>query len=182
MTIQEQIQKEIKTVLKKNNAQLVSEMGGGFNYEDFGGVSFDLNIAIDISHIESFDDALQKLTDCDSSPISNDGYTATDIYQPSGLDLINYIMEYSYIFEEYRETSINFLKENCDEKMVDDIIKKVDHLHMLGFENISMSYSYFMEEQFQKRVEEEINEITAGYYELEDEEVLRIKYKILGIN
>jgi len=179
MTIQEQIQKEIKTVLEKNNVQLVSEMGGGFNYEDFGGVSFDLNIAIDISHIEGFHDTLQKLADNNESPINDDRYLI-DIYHSSS-DVIYYIMDYSHVFEDYRETSINILKEHCDEKIVDDIIRKIDHLHTLGFEKISMSYFYFMEEQFPKRVEEEINEITAGYYELEDEEVLKIKYKILGI-
>jgi len=38
-----------------------------------------------------------------------------------------------------------------------------------------------MKEQFQKRVEEVVNEITVEDYELEDKEILKIKYRILGI-
>jgi len=39
-----------------------------------------------------------------------------------------------------------------------------------------------MQEQFDKRVKEEENEITAGYYDLEEEELTKIKYKVAGIN
>jgi len=180
MPIEEKILKSAKQTLRDNKV-IVSNYNGGLSYSDFGNASISLNISMDISHIDNFYKALQKLTDYRDSPIADDGYTGTDIHEPYGTDAVYFIMEYGYIFEDHRDTSLSILKENCDDKMVDDIIKKADHLYSLGFGEIAFSYSYFMQEQFQKRVEEEANEISAGYYKLEDEEILKIKYKILGI-
>ncbi len=178
MEVKNEIYQNIEEIMEKQNISLSEDSDW---HNDFGGISIRVDIGIDISHIENFYDALQKLIDYNNSPIANDGYTGTDIHQPYGSDIIYYIIEYGYVFEDFRDVSIKILKENCDDKMVDAIIYKVDKLHSLGFYNITLSYSYFMEEQFEKRVEEEANDITAGYYELEDEEILKIKYKILNI-
>ncbi len=180
MTVKEKIDKEIIEALDKQNIQLPTE---AYMSDDsyFGGVSVRVNVDIDISHIENFYEALQKLTDYDNSPIADDGYTGTDIHCPYGSDIIYHMIEYSYIFDEHRDKSIKILKENCDEKMVDNIINKVDQLDSLGFHDIVLTYSFFAQEQFEKRVKEEENEITAGYYELEKDEILKIKYEILDI-
>ena len=180
MEIAEKIIKNARQILENNNVKLTSE-NGGFSYKDFGNVSINFNINIDISHIKNFYDALQKLTDYDNSPISDDGYTAIDIHAPYSGDVVYYIMEYDYIFIKHREISISLLKENCDNNMVDNIIKKMDHLYNLGIKVITLSYSSLMQEQFQNRVDDAANEITAGYYDLEDEEILKIKYKIMSI-
>lgn len=180
MTVENKINESISQLLENNNIKLASK-SGGFKNTDFGGISYKLDLNIDISHIENFRKTLETLTDYDKSPIADDGYTGTDIHQPYGSDVVYYILEYGYMFDEHRDICIRTLKENCDEKMVDDILKKTDYLYSLGFNEISLSYSYFMEEQFEKRVKEEENEITAGYYNLEDEEIIKIKYKILGI-
>jgi len=183
MSLEKKIIKYAEQILEEKKVKLVSN-NDGFSYSDFGNISVRVDVAIDISHIDKFYDALNKLLDYnnDGSPIYDDGYTGCDIHYPYGSDVVYYIIEYSYVFEKYRDISISVLKENCDEKMVDDIIKKVDHLHSLGFENITLSYSSFMQKQFQERVDEEVNEITAGYYELEPEKILKIKYKILGLD
>ncbi len=180
MTLAEKINQDTIEALDRQNIKLSTEVIG-FENSDFGAVSVRIDVDVNISHIENFYEALQKLTNYSNSPISEDGYTGTDIHSPYGSDLIYYIMEYSYIFDEHRDTSIKILKENCDEKMVDDIINRVDQLYSLGFHDIALSYSSFTEEQFEKRVKEEENEITAGYYELEEDKILKIKYEILNI-
>jgi len=180
MIVENKINESISQLLENNNIKLASK-SGGFKNTDFGGISYKLDLSIDISHIKNFRETLEILTDYDNSPIADDGYTGTDIHQPYGSSVVYYILEYGYMFDEHRDICVRTLKENCDKKMVDDILKKTDYLYSLGFNEISLSYSYFMEEQFEKRVKEEENQITAGYYNLEDEESINIKYKILGI-
>jgi len=181
------IYKDIAETMEKHNVKLPASLTSPYaDYSNgdstFGGVNVHVDMDIDISHIENFHEALQKLTDYDDSPIADDGYTATDIHNPYGTDVIYYNIDYDYVFKEYREVSINILKENCDHKMVDDIIEKIDKLYKLGFDSITLSYSSYIQEQFEKRVKEEENEITAGYYELEDADLTEVKYKVAGIN
>ena len=44
-----------------------------------------------------------------------------------------------------------------------------------------MVFSKYMNEQFIDKVKELENEITAGYYDLEDAELVKIKHKILEL-
>ncbi len=88
---------------------------------------------------------------------------------------------HNFVFIENREVSLKILEENCDKKIVDDIINKIDNLAKLGFYEVTMVFSKYMNKQFIDKVKELENEITAGYYDLEDAELVKIKHKILNI-
>lgn len=167
MAIKKQIENNVKEILENNNIN-VPTYNGGFSYSDFGRISFSYNINIDISHIENFCETLVNFSDIKNSPIGSGGYYAVEIYAPRVSDIAYYILEYGYVFEDKRKISLEILKENCDDKMVDEIIKKADRLYSLGFGEIAFTYSSIVAEQFQNRVNGEANEITAGYYELEE--------------
>lgn len=177
MTVKEQMKLTIANIMKENNVTLASD-----NFilnNDWGKVSFNLDVSIDISHMEEFRNNLEKLIDCDS-PIADDGYAGGEISDLHG-EVFFYKVLHNYIFKENRKLSLEILKENCDEKMVEDIIKKIDDLANLGFDEIKLVFSKYMNEQFINKTKEFENEITAGYYNLENDEMLKIKYKILEI-
>ena len=119
------------------------------------------------------------MIDCDS-PIADDGYAGGEISDLHS-EVFYYKVLHNFVFIENREVSLKILKENCDEKIVDDIINKIDNLAKLGFYEITMVFSKYMNEQFIDKVKELENEITAGYYDLEDAELVKIKHKILEL-
>lgn len=177
MTVKEQIELNIVSVMKENSVILASD-----NFilnNNCGKVSFNLDVSLNISHSEEFRNNLEKLIDCDS-PIADDGYAGGEISDLHS-EVFYYKVLHNFVFIENREVSLKILKENCDEKIVDDIINKIDNLAKLGFYEITMVFSKYMNEQFIDKVKELENEITAGYYDLEDAELVKIKHKILEL-
>lgn len=174
----ENLKNSINEYMNKHDIYLNS---GILNINDFGSVSVNLDFSIDVSHIDNIYEVLEKLANYETSIIEDDGYTAIDIFQAIGADCINYIIEYGWVFDENKEKTIKALKDSCDEKMIDDLLVKIDKLNSLGIETITLQYSTFMNEQFENRVNERANDITAGYYDIEESEKLEIKYEILGI-
>ena len=106
MTVKEQIELNIVSVMKENSVILASD-----NFilnNNCGKVSFNLDVSLNISHSEEFRNNLEKLIDCDS-PIADDGYAGGEISDLHS-EVFYYKVLHNFVFIENREVSLKILK------------------------------------------------------------------------
>jgi hypothetical protein len=111
MTVKEQIELNIVSVMKENSVILASD-----NFilnNNCGKVSFNLDVSLNISHSEEFRNNLEKLIDCDS-PIADDGYAGGEISDLHS-EVFYYKVLHNFVFIENREVSLKISKRKLKE-------------------------------------------------------------------
>lgn len=138
---------------------------GIFNYDDFGSISINISPSIDISYIGNLYQTLKILSNEDFSPIVDDGYTGIDKLEYNYADQIVFDIDFYHVLDEYKDITISFLKERCDENLIDDLLQKIEKLTSLGFESVELIYSNasheIFEEKQKKRQDQGIYDINA---------------------
>ncbi len=87
---------KIKEMLNKEG---ISKHGQHFEAELLGDVGVDINANLYISNMSNFSEALTKLANEDTSPLSDDGYTGIEIYIPNGTGNTNFIVDTSFLID-----------------------------------------------------------------------------------
>jgi len=160
----------IKEFLKKEN---LSKYGNYSLAERYGtaDVGVNINLSIDISHVDNFAELLGELSAIDS-PISNDGYTGIDVLINNDAEMTSFIMCMGWIIddEKYKKVFYNKVKDMCDFNKVKEVVDKIIKLESLGF-TVHLVYSTFMREEYEKakaRFQKEKEEDLEGHYTIND--------------
>lgn len=145
---------ETKEFLKRKG---ISKYGRSSLNEFYGDVSVAIELSIDISHVDNFQESLEQLSNEDNSPLLNDGYTGIEIYEYPYSGSTAYIIDSFHVLEntENKMKFILLLKKECNHKQIDEIVEKCIQLSALGF-SIRLVYSSFQREEFERRKFREI--------------------------
>lgn len=116
------------------------------NTEGLESISIEISAKLYIGHIENFSNALYKLADVVNSPLSSDGYTGIQIFEPSyDEDEVRFLLHIYYLITmpENKKIFVNFLlNEGINKDDINFILDQCIKLDKLDVELIALVDSH----------------------------------------